>query len=192
MFKDWLPLLLVNLSSGLLILACGFLVGLTSRSEWRQLVSGFLLVGATLATGGGLIIFAWPLPGPLNIVWGVFFFSSGMLFLMAGLGLVFGWDSFPLGIPSILAGIVSILFGYRIIDLGLTLSPLAAGPGFITTGLVGILMGLGLIKPDLQNLKKLKITLLVLLVGSAILWLSLAFLDFWQFLIAFSDWKPQP
>lgn len=187
MFEDWLPLLLVNLSSGLLLLACGFLAGLTLRAEWHQLVSGFFLIGATLAIGGGLIVFTRPQPGILNTAWGIFFFSFGMLFLMAGWSLVLGWDSFPLGIPSILAGIVSALFGYRIISLGLTLSPIASGAGFIITGLVGIVIGLGLLNPDLKYVRRLRLLLLLLLVSAAILWLSLAFIYFWRFFVSLAD-----
>nr|WP_242072500.1 DUF981 family protein [Microcoleus sp. FACHB-68] len=62
----------------------------------------------------------------------------GILFVGTSFTLAMGWDLLTLGVYGFFAGLVSLLIGFRIINLGLIPISLPAGIGFILVGLGGI------------------------------------------------------
>jgi len=99
------------------------------------------------------------------------------------------WELLTLGIYGFFAGLVSLLTGIRIINLGLTPIPLMVGIGFILVGLGGIFAA-----PTLY----LKAPRLLRTIGGIVLIVAALFfafvgLDaFWLHLDRFSEWKPLP
>jgi putative membrane protein len=100
-----------------------------------------------------------------------------------------GWELLTLGIYGFFAGLVSLLTGIRIINLGLTPIPLLVGIGFILVGVGGIFSA-----PTLY----LKAPRLLRTIGGIVLIVAALFFAFiglgayWVHLAEFSTWKPLP
>ena len=65
MFIDYLTLMLMNLSAGLVIMA--FFVFRFLDKDRKKMVPGFLASGFLALITGLRVIFTWPLPGSYNI-----------------------------------------------------------------------------------------------------------------------------
>ncbi|HEY9296458.1 MAG TPA: DUF981 family protein [Phormidium sp.] len=78
------------------------------------------------------------MPGSFNIAFGETTVLFGILFVGTSFTLAMGWDLLTLGVYGFFAGLVSLLIGFRIINLGLIPISLPAGIGFILVGLGGI------------------------------------------------------
>ncbi len=136
-FIDYVTLMLVNMTAGLVILAC-FLWTDIVAAERRRWSPAFAVPGLVATVCGFAMTFSWPLPDPYNIMFGEMSVLLGVLWLGAAWSLAKGWDLRPLGIYALLAGAAAVLIGIRIIDLGLTAKPMLSGAGFILTGLAGV------------------------------------------------------
>ena len=137
MFIDYLTLMLINLSAGLALLAAYVYFGLGTSNQKRW-IPGFGVVGAIALVTGLHMTFTWPIIGSFNVAFGETTVLFGILFLGTSLALAMGWELFTLGIYGFFAGLVSLLIGFRIINLGITQLPLLSGIGFILVGLGGI------------------------------------------------------
>jgi putative membrane protein len=124
--------------------------------------------------------FTWPLPYPYNIAFGELSIMFGVLYLATAFSFAKGWNLFPLSIYAVFAGAVSVLVGFRFIDLSLSKTPLFSGIGFILTGSVGMFM------PVLLLLKKYKFVRLLgalLPLGAAFIWAWIGYVAYWVHLI---------
>ena len=178
-FIDYVTLMLINMSAGLLILGC-FLwedIEKTQRQHWAP---AFAVPGVIAAVCGFAMTFTWPLPGPYNIMYGETSIMLGLLWLSTSWALAKGWDLWPLGLYALLAGAAAILIGIRIINLDLTKTPILSGTGFILTGLGGIFA-----LPTLSLPGKIvwlrRIGTLVML-GAAAIWMCTGYMAYWAHL----------
>lgn len=186
MFIDFLPLLLINMSAGLILLACyGFNdFGRSDKPHWA---SAFTIVGLIATIGGFYLIFKFPLPGPYNIAYGETSVLFGMLFLGGGWSVAKGWSLSPLAVYSIFAGAVAIVMGIAFIRLQLSQTPLLAGVGFILTGAAGVVWGPLLWIAAIRPLRWLVGAALFVAAG---IWTFIAGLAYWNHLIHFKEWLP--
>ncbi|MBD2102999.1 DUF981 family protein [Leptolyngbya sp. FACHB-261] len=188
MFVNYITLMLVNLVAGLSLLALYVYQGLDSPDQKRW-VPGFGISGAIALVTGLHMIWTWPVTGSYNIAYGETSVMFGMLFIGASIALANGWDLFTVAVYAFFAGLVSILVGLRIINLGLTQRPLVAGIGFILTGLAGVCSAPALY---LKNNRALRLTGVAVLVIAALIWAFTGALAYWGHLANYSEWKPVP
>lgn len=137
MFIDYVTLMLINMTAGLLILGIFVLKALNddNQTSWSP---GFLIAGLIAIICGLHMAFTWPLPGSFNMAFGELSILFGVLFLGTSLATAKGWKLNALTYYAMIAGLVSVLIGFRMIDLGLSKMPAISGAGFILTGLGGI------------------------------------------------------
>ena len=186
---DYITLMLTNMAAGLLILAGYFLWGLGKPNE-KSWAPGLAIVGLVAVVAGFYMTFAWPIPKleKMNLQWanpayGETTVMLGVLFLGAALAAARGWSLVPVTIYGAIAGLIAILLGVRIIDLGLSAKPLLTAVGFILTGLAGLVSLWVALKPQ-GRLPR--VVAAVLLVPAAGLWLLTAALAYWGHLEALS------
>jgi putative membrane protein len=177
-FIDYVSLMLINMAAGLVILAL-FISKDIDRENNQHWAPAFALPGIIAAVCGLAMIFSWPLPKPYNIAYGETSVLLGFLFLAAAWSIAKGWQLFPLGIFAFFAGIAAVIIGIRIINLGLTLTPLVSGVGFILTGSGGIFAEIVILGHRSKWLRG--IGALVLL-AAAIIWALTAYLEYWTHL----------
>jgi len=186
MFIDYVALMLVNLVIALVLLAV--YVAFLIDKDSKRIAPGFLLSGFIgLVTGFGMI-FVWPLPGSYNIAFGEPAVLFGALFFFGGLALLRDWDLLSIGIVAVLASIVAVIVGLRLINLKMTQEPVLAGLGFIFTGVGGILT-----LPTYFFKKSITlrvITTIVILIGAAI-WALTGYASYWAHPAQFAKWLPE-
>jgi putative membrane protein len=178
-FIDYVTLMLVNMTAGLVVLACFLWRDAAvpeNRSRWA---SAFAAPGLVAVICGFVMTFSWPLPNPYNIMFGEMSVLLGVLFLGAAWSLAKGRDLTPLGLYALPAGAAAVLIGIRIIDLGLTANPPLSGAGFILTGLGGVFAPAALV--FVRHLWLRRAGSLVLLAAASI-WAWTGCLAYWMHL----------
>ena len=175
MFIDYVSLMLVNMAGGLVILAL-FLLKDIDKENNQFWAPAFALSGFIAVICDFVMIFTWPLPGSYNIAYGEPSVLLGFLFLAAAWSLAKSWELFPLGIYAFFAGLVGVVVGLFIINLGLTPTPLITGFGFILTGSGGIFAELVILN---RRIKWLRVIGSLVLLASAANWASMAYLEYW-------------
>ncbi len=187
MFIDYLTVLMINLAAGTALLAYFVLKGIPS-DDTKAFAAGFGVVGLIAFLGGGHMALNWPLPGSYNIGFGESTLLFGAVFLGASYALAKGWDLLPISIYAFFAGVEALLVGLRIIDLGLTKSPLISGIGFILAGIGGIAAapGLNLLKKS-QTFRYIAAGVLVIV---SLFWAYTFYASLWGHLESFTSWVP--
>jgi putative membrane protein len=175
MFIDYVSLMLINMAGGLFILA-SFIWKDIDRENNQFWAPAFALPGLIAAVCGLAMTFSWPLPKPYNVAFGEASILLGFLFLTAAWSLARGWELLPLGIYAFFAGLTGVLIGIRIMNLGLTASPLISGLGFILTGSGGVFAAVVLLN---RHRKWLRIVGAVVLIAAALIWARTGFLAYW-------------
>jgi putative membrane protein len=99
-----------------------------------------------------------------------------------------GWDLFTLGVYGFFAGLVSLLVGFRIINLGVTQTPLLTGVGFILVGLGGVFSAPALY---LKNNRLLRTIGSIVLLVAALIFAFIGLGAYWGHLASFSTWQPK-
>jgi len=138
MFIDYVTLLLLNMTAGLIVLA-GFVIGGLHHPGAKQWCPPLLVVGAVAVAGGLHVSLTWPLPGPYNMIFGEMSVMLGALWLGAALAIGRGWSLMPLTLVAVPAGLAAILLGAGLSSYGLTQKPWLSAVGFVLTGLTGVL-----------------------------------------------------
>jgi putative membrane protein len=188
MFINYISLMLINLASGLALLAGYVYFGLGGSNQ-RRWIPGFGVVGAIALVTGLHMTLTWPIVGSFNIAFGETTVLFGILFVGTSLVLAMGWELLTLGIYGFFAGLVSLLIGFRFINLGLTQIPLLAGIGFILVGLGGIFSAPTLY---LKENRFLRIIGAIVLVVAALIFAFIGLTAYWVHLAEFSTWQPVP
>src|SRR3990167_8018473 len=93
MFIDYVPLMLINMSAGLFLLAYCLKIG--SKPIGKEWSAGFLMSGLVALICGFHMVFNWPLPGSYNVAFGELSVLLGILFAGAGIAIARGWDLSP-------------------------------------------------------------------------------------------------
>lgn len=177
-FIDYVSLMLVNMAAGLFILAL-FIFKDIDRENNQFWTPAFALPGMIAVICGLAMTFSWPLPKPYNTAYGETSVLLGFLFLAAALSIAKGWELFPLGIYAFFAGLVGVVIGIRIINLGLTNEPLISGIGFILTGSGGIFAESIILN---RQKKWLRIVAVTILIAAALIWARTGYLAYWMHL----------
>ncbi len=172
---DYVPLLLVNMVSALVVLAFFLWWGL-GRENTGHWAPAFGICGLVATVAGFAMSFTWPIPKPFSEIYGGMSVLLGVLFLGAAWALTRGWSLLPLSIYAFFAGWTAIAIGVRIMNLGLTPAPLLPGAGFILTGLGGVGAGLVLRK---QESKGLRLAGVLVLLAAAAIWAFTAVMAYW-------------
>jgi len=182
---NYIALMLVNMAAGLLLLGLFVLVGLRepNRTPWSP---AFAMVGAVAVATGLHMTLAWPFPGQaawVNCAYGELTVLLGAMFLGAALATAKGWHLLPVAIYGLSAGVIALVVGLRIGDLGLTKEPTVAAVGFMLTGLGGVLMVLAVLMP-----RSVAVRLLVALdlFAAAALWCFTGVMAYWGHIARFA------
>jgi putative membrane protein len=175
MFIDYVTLMLINMTGGLVVLALFIWKDIDKENNqcWSP---AFAIPGLIAIICGFTMTFSSPLPKPYDTAYGETSILLGSLFLGAALALAHGWNLQPLGIYAFFAGLTGVVIGIRIIDLGLTAQPLVSGIGFILTGCGGIFAELIILN---RHRKGLRIISSVILIIAALIWVLTAILAYW-------------
>ena len=121
--------MLLNMTAGFVVLAFFLLDGLQGdRKRWA---APFAMVGLVAFLCGLHMIFTWPLPGAYNSAFGETSVLLGVIYLGIALSLAKEWNLAPIAIYGILAALVAVVLGVRIMDLKMTMKPELSGVGFI-------------------------------------------------------------
>jgi putative membrane protein len=188
MFIDYITLMLINMVAGLVLLA-GFVYQGIGHSHAKQWIPGFGMAGAIAFVTGLHMTFTWPIGGSYNIAFGETSMLFGILFIGASVCLAMGWDLMSVGIYAFFAGLVAVVIGARIINLGLTRQPLLSGLGFILTGLGGVASVPTLLY--FKNNRTWRILGAVVLLAAAFIWALSGYLAYWGHLEMFQKWVPE-
>ena len=159
------------------------------QKNQKRWISGFGIVGVVALVTGLHMTFTWPIVGSFNIAFGETSVMFGLLFAGTSLSLAMGWELLTLGAYGFFAGVISLLIGFRIIDLGITLMPLPVGTAFILVGLGGIFSAPTLYLKAPQILRMIGGIVLVL---AALIFAFIGLSTYWMHLADFSTWKPLP
>jgi putative membrane protein len=187
MFIDYVALMLVNMTAGFVVLAFFLLAGL--NGERKRWATPFAMVGLVAFLTGLHMIFRWPLPGAYNSAFGETSVLLGVIYLGIALSLAKEWNLAPLAIYGILAAVVAVILGVRILDLKMTAQPQLSGLGFILSGLGGILAALAFCAPTGKALRSTGALALIL---AAIIWALTGFMAYWMHMGSdnFKNWEP--
>jgi putative membrane protein len=188
MFINYVTLMLVNLAAGLSLLAGYVYFGLGSSNQIRW-IPGFGVVGAIALVTGLHMSLTWPIIGSFNIAFGETTVLFGILFVGTSITLAMGWELLTLGIYGFFAGLVSLLIGIRIINLGVIPISLLAGVGFILVGLGGLFAALTLY---LKENRFLRVIGAIVLTVAALIFAFIGLSSYWAHLANFSTWQPLP
>jgi putative membrane protein len=186
MFIDYVELMLINMVGGLFILAAYVYRGLDDAHQKRW-APGFAATGLIAFANGIHMIWTWPLPGSYNAAYGEMSVLLGILFLGAAWALAKEWDLYVMGIYAFFAGAAAVVVGIRIIVLGMTLTPLLAGIGFILTGSCGVFACPVL---ALRKSRALRFIGALVLVAAALIWASIGYMEIWGHLASFAKYVP--
>ncbi len=186
MFINFVAVMLINLVAGLVLLAYFVYDGLDNPNR-QKYVPGFAITGLIAAITGFFMIFTWPLPSSYNIAFGEASVMFGLLFLGAALAMGLGWHLISVAIYGFIAGLAAIDYGARILSLGLTQAPIAAGAGYILAGLAGVLA----IPAALwHNNRILRLVLVLILLGAAGIFAVIGYAAIWAHLSDYLKWVP--
>jgi putative membrane protein len=185
MFINYLALMLINLAAGLMIFA-GFVYDL-HRVERRGWVPALAVVGFIQAAAGLHMIWNWPLPGSHNVAFGEASVLIGLVWLGLALAESRGLTLLPVMIFATFAGLAAIVIGVRIIDLGMTRSPLLSGVGYILPGLIGALSVPGYL---MRTSRLVRLVGVVVLVAAGVLWAVTGYGALWGHIANYAGWVP--
>lgn len=187
MFIDYITLMLVNMVAGLFLLAYYVYQGIDDTDQ--RWIPGFGMTGGIALATGLHMIWTWPINGSFNIAFGETTVLFGILFIGAALSLAQGWELLTVAIYAFFAGLVAIVVGLRLINLGLTQQPLLAGIGFILTGLGGVFAAPTLY---LKTNRTWRLIGAIVLVVAALIWALIGYMAYWNHLDTFQKWVPSP
>ena len=187
MFIDFLTLMLINMSAGLVLLAWYVAKGMDDpdQPKWAP---AFAVPGLIALLNGLRIAWLWPLPGSYNVAYGDTSVLFGVLFLGAAWSLAAKRDLMPLAVYAFFAGLAATVVGVATIAMGLTKFPVLSGAGFILTGGAGIFAGVTLYLR--KNMAVRVVGTLVLLAAAAI-WAFNGYGGYWMHLSGFAKWMPK-
>ena len=186
MFIDYLTLMLVNMSAALALLGFFLLLGVQG-ADARAWSAPFLITGLIAFVTGLHMILTWPLPGPYNTLFGETTVLLGAILLGIALSVGMGRSLPPLAVFIVVASLVAILLGCRIINLSLTASPAMSGLGFILAGIGGLLTAGAFLCASSRSLKIVGASVLFV---TAALWLFVGLSAYWAHAKSLGNWQP--
>ncbi len=184
---DFLTLMLINMTAGLVLLAWYLWRGLDEPDQPRW-APAFAVPGIIALLNGLNIAWLWPLPGSYNAAYGDTSVLFGILLLGAAWSLAAKRDLMPHSVYAFFAGLAAILVGVRLFVLQLTTMPVLSAAGFILTGAAGVFAGVAL---RYRKRKLVRLAGVLTLLGAAAIWAINGYLAYWMHLDSFSKWVPK-
>jgi putative membrane protein len=188
MFIDFVTLLLLNMTAGLVVFGWFLIRGIHGQDN-NAWAPAFGAPGLIALVFGAVMTVTWPLPGPYNIIFGEMSVLFGGVYLGAAWALAKGWSLRPLSIVTLVAGAYAILIGRQIIALGLTKAPLASGAAFILTGAGGVLLPLVLC---LKKVPAVRLPAAAVVLAAAVMWGAVTCLAYQEHMVGFDAYLPHP
>jgi len=186
MFIDYVALMLVNMTAGLVILAGYILWGL-DRDGPRPWAIGFAIPGFIAMVTGLHMSFTWPLPGPYNITHGELSVLFGTIYLALAVAVGLRWNLMPVAAYAFFAGLASVVVGIGVYHHKLTLAPAFSAAGYILTGLAGVFSAPVLV---FKNVKAIQWLAALVLLAAAGIWGLTGYGAYWDHLNSMKAWKP--
>ena len=140
---DYVTLMLVNAGAGFMILAFYLMAG--AREEDQRKWAAALAVPGLISVATGLhMTFAWPLPGPYNMLFGEVSVMFGAVLVGLAWCAARGVSRVPVAIYAFFAGLVVLGLGGKIMELlpakRVTQMPHVTAAGFLCSGVGGMLL----------------------------------------------------
>lgn len=186
MIIDTLAPILVNLTAGLVLLACWIFFDATTSHE-RRWVPGFAMSGLVALLLGLHMTLTWPLPGSLNALFGETSLFFGVLLLGLAFVAATGMGLLPIAIYAAVAGLAAVLSGVQVINLSLTSHPALFGAALISLGAAGLL-SLPMLR--FQSFPAFRIFGAAGFLIAAILWGVSAYTAYWHHARQAANWQP--
>lgn len=186
MFINFVALMLINMVAGLVVLAHFVYFGLDAEDR-RRWVPAFAMVGLVALLTGLRMVWTWPLPGAHNAAFGEPYVLFGAAFLGAALAMWFDWDLLPVALYASVSGLVGVLVGVRILQLGMTREPLASMLGFVLTGLAGLCATPAYLW---RRHRIIRILGALAVLGAAAVWAITGYGSVWSHIEGFANWVP--
>ena len=197
MFTDYISLLLINIVGALVVL-CGFLICGVHKDDARAWAPAFAAPGLVALLVGLHMTLTWPIPDLskvaeklpnlqfANVAFGEMSVLLGVVFLAAALALAKQWPLAPISIFALVVGAMAMVVGVRLMQLGLTKTPLRTGVGFLLTGGAGVATFLLLALPGLRKRLPARLLAAAVPLAAALIWTCIAYQAFWDHLLKFS------
>ena len=177
MWNDYITLLLVSASAGLLVLAAYFYWGLTSPRP-QVFAPALAAPGLILLAVGLHMVLTWPIKGGFafaNVCFGEPSVLFGAILLAAALTVGRRWPMHGVALLGLVGGLVDIVIGAGIYNNWLTQKPDIACVGFVLTGVLGLLA-----LPTVANpTKVLRTFTAILTLLAAMLWGGMGLVSYW-------------
>ncbi len=183
---DYAGVMLVGVSAGFVILAHYLYVNPPpeARQPWA---AGFFAAGLLGLVTSLPMVLTWPLPGGFNVAYGEPALFLSIAFLAAAVTLALKWEPLIPALYGFFGGIMAIVVGARLINLGLGQQPWVAGLAFIAAGLGGMLT---LPAINWRDRRSIAITAAILLGIAAILFLFTGYSAYWTHISDFAKYLP--
>jgi len=187
MFINYITLMLINMTAGLVLLAAFVYQGF-DYSRSKRWIPGFGMTGAIALATGLPMIWTWPVRSSFNIAYGETTVMFGILFIATALALALNWDLLSIMVYAFFAGLTAMLLGVRILNLNLTKRPLLSSIGFILTGLGGVLAA-----PSFLYWKANRSWRMMgagVLLVAALIWAFTGYMAYWGHMEQYLNWSP--
>lgn len=184
---DYLAVMLVTVGIGLALLAF-YLYFAPDESRRQTWGGGFLVVGLVLFLLALHIDLYWILPGSYNIAFGEPALLFGAIYGIAGILLLMKQDLLGPAVVGFFAGIVPVVVGIRLMNMGMTNNPTLSGLGYIFAGLGGML---SLPAIGYRNQRGLVYIAVLVLLVAAVIFAYMGYGAFWSHLAAFAKYAPK-
>lgn len=184
---DYLALMLVTVGIGLALLAfyLYFQPDETRRQTWG---GGFLTVGLVQFILALNIVEHWILPSSYNIAFGEPALIFGAIFALTGILLLMKQDILGPAIVGFFAGLVPIIVGIRMMNMGMTSEPTLSGTGYILAGLGGMVT---LPAIGYKNQRAITLIAALLLIVAAVIFCYMGYGAYWSHLASFAKYAPK-
>jgi len=195
LFIDDVALMLLNAGGAFLLLAV-FLLTRMGGAEPRRWAAPFAASTLVALCTGLQMVFVFPLPGPYNQIFGECTVMLGTVLAALALSVGMGWSLLPVGLYGLVAALLPLALGLRIVTLKLTLAPLQSGTGFVLSGVGALFAALTFIlspkspQDRCSGFHACRVTGGVALLLAAALWILVGILGAWGHAEHFGKWKP--
>ena len=186
MFIDFTGVMLVGIGAGFVTLA-HYLFRSPEPEARAAWAAGFFAAGLLGLLTSLPMVLTWPMPGAYNIAFGEPALYLSIAFLAAGITLALKWEPLIPAIYGAFGGLIAIVVGLRIDNLGLTKEPALTMVGYLAAGLGGVLT-----LPAIQyrRVRAIALVAAALLVLGALVFLFIGYDAYWGHLAAFAKWVP--
>jgi len=186
MFVDYTGVMLVGLGAGFVVLA-HYLYRNPERDERQAWAAAFFVSGLIGLVTSVPMILTWPLPSSYNIAFGEPALFLSVAYIGAAITLALKWEPLLPALFGFFGGLIALVVGARIIDLGMTQAPLLSGLGYLSAGLGGCLT---LPAINWRHIRWIALLAAILLGLAALVFLFTGYEAYWGHLAQFAKWAP--